>query len=185
VSKASARQSLELSGKRTTSIPDDRVIISCRRIHEDIEKIESGKRTLLATMTPPPDSTISVAEILALASFISKHSPVYDLLESSCFYYGRAIFDVTRTLMHCTDADIVTTDDFSFMKFDALQWHAHVIWCLLTDKGPAYMVESLMADKVKTEFGADAIIKKYEAAFAEFEESVRAQKEVYGRSPLR
>ncbi|KAJ6618423.1 hypothetical protein B0H10DRAFT_2029785 [Mycena sp. CBHHK59/15] len=78
-------------------------------------------------MTPPPDSTISVAEILALASFISKHSPVYDLLESSCFYYGRAIFDVTRTLMHCTGADIVTTDDFSFMKSDALQWHAHVI----------------------------------------------------------
>jgi hypothetical protein len=100
VSKASARQSLELSGKRTTSIADDRVVISCRRIHYDIEKIEPGKRTLLATMTPPSDSTISVAEILALASFISKHSPFYDLLESSCFYYGRAIFDVTRTLMH-------------------------------------------------------------------------------------
>ncbi|KAJ7870571.1 hypothetical protein B0H14DRAFT_3573738 [Mycena olivaceomarginata] len=71
VSKASARQSLELSGKRTTSIADDRVVISCRRIHYDIEKIEPGKRT-----------------------------PFYDLLESSCFYYGRAIFDVTRTLMH-------------------------------------------------------------------------------------
>ncbi|KAJ7877249.1 hypothetical protein B0H14DRAFT_3436198 [Mycena olivaceomarginata] len=53
VSKASARQSLELSGKRTTSIADDRVVISCRRIHYDIEKIEPGKRTLLATMTPP------------------------------------------------------------------------------------------------------------------------------------
>ncbi|KAJ6609668.1 hypothetical protein B0H10DRAFT_2193742 [Mycena sp. CBHHK59/15] len=135
-------------------------------------------------MTPPPDSTISVAEILVLASFISKHSPVYDLLESSCFYYGRAIFDVTRTLMHCTGADIVTTDDFSFMKSDALQWHAHVIRCLLADKGPAYMVKGLMADKVKTEFGADAIIEKYEAAFAEFEESVRAQKERNQR-PLR
>ncbi|KAJ6557110.1 hypothetical protein B0H10DRAFT_1967400 [Mycena sp. CBHHK59/15] len=184
VSKASARQSLELSGKRTTSIADDRVVISCRRIHHDIEKIEPGKRTLLATMTPPPDSTISVAEILALASFISKHSPVYDLLESSCFYYGRAIFDVTRTLMHCTGANIVTTDDFSFMKSDALQWHAHVFRCLLADKGPAYMVKGLMADKVKTEFGADAIIEKYEAAFAEFEESVRAQKERNER-PLR
>ncbi|KAJ7879855.1 hypothetical protein B0H13DRAFT_2542527 [Mycena leptocephala] len=99
VSKASARQSLELSGKRTTSIADDRVVISRRRIHYDIEKIEPGKRTLLATMTPPSDSTISVAEILALASFISKHSPVYDLLESSCFYYGRAIFDVRAFLV--------------------------------------------------------------------------------------
>ncbi|KAJ7759730.1 hypothetical protein DFH07DRAFT_1060150 [Mycena maculata] len=184
VSKASARQPLELSGKRTTSIADDRVIISWRRIHHDIEKIEPGKRTLLATMTPPPDSTISVAEILALASFISKHSPVYDLLESCCFYYGRAIFDVTRTLMHCTGADIVTTDDFSFMKSDALQWHAHVLRCLSADKGPVYMVKSLMADKVKTEFGADAIIEKYKAAFAEFEESVRAQKERNER-PLR
>ncbi|KAJ6579028.1 hypothetical protein B0H10DRAFT_2100858 [Mycena sp. CBHHK59/15] len=70
------------------------------------------------------------------------------------------------------------------MKSDALQWHAHVIRCLLADKGPAYMVKGLMADKVKTEFGADAIIEKYEAAFAEFEESVRAQKERNER-PLR
>ncbi|KAJ7809950.1 hypothetical protein B0H14DRAFT_2607672 [Mycena olivaceomarginata] len=33
-------------------------------------------------------------------TLIARFRPFYDLLESSCFYYGRAIFDVTRTLMH-------------------------------------------------------------------------------------
>ncbi|KAJ7907253.1 hypothetical protein B0H13DRAFT_2332536 [Mycena leptocephala] len=96
VSKASARQSLELSGKRTTSIADDRVVISCRRIHHDIEKIEPGKRTLLATMTPPPDTTISVAEILAPA--IWQNSPLShrDFSHDICFKSARAVGSTFR-----------------------------------------------------------------------------------------
>ncbi|KAK6995592.1 hypothetical protein R3P38DRAFT_3075880 [Favolaschia claudopus] len=164
-----ARHSMEASKKRTTSVADDRIIISLRRDPLHINKIEPGTSTLLATITAPEQSQISVAHVLSLASFVSKHSPNYDLLESNCYYYGRAIFDVTRTIMGCEESDVVTAPSFRFMRSDALQWQ-------LTHK-----VKGLMAEKAKRVFSAEGVKQRFEAAFSEFVENVRQQQEVNNR----
>ncbi|KAK7005520.1 hypothetical protein R3P38DRAFT_3041767 [Favolaschia claudopus] len=164
-----ARHSMEASKKRTTSVADDRIIISLRRDPLHINKIEPGTSTLLATITAPEQSQISVAHVLSLASFVSKHSPNYDLLESNCYYYGRAIFDVTRTIMGCEESDVVTAPSFRFMRSDALQWQ-------LTHK-----VKGLMAEKAKRVFSAEGVRQRFEAAFSEFVENVRQQQEVNNR----
>jgi hypothetical protein len=123
---------------------------------------------MLARIKPPTTSTVSVAQILTLASLVSQHRPDYDLMESNCFYYGRAIFDVTRDLMDCKDHDVETSQNFRFMKFNALQW------------GPAHIVKGHMADKVAVEFKPEKIKELYETALAAFLKSVEERKAVCG-----
>lgn len=164
----SSRQSLETSGQRTRSLADDRIVISLCRNSAHIDKAEPGASTMLARIKPPTTSTVSVAQILTLASLVSQHRPDYDLMESNCFYYGRAIFDVTRDLMDCKDHDVETSQNFRFMKFNALQW------------GPAHIVKGHMADKVAVEFKPEKIKELYETALAAFLKSVEERKAVCG-----
>ncbi|KAJ6517980.1 hypothetical protein C8R47DRAFT_1312532 [Mycena vitilis] len=165
IAVGSARLSMELSGTRIQSAANDRVLIAVRRDPFDVSKAEPGTSTCLATIVAPHTSTVSVAQIMSLASFVSQHSPVYDLLESNCFYYGRAIFDVTRRIMHCNSDDIATAPDFVFMKADALQCQ------------PAQTIKTLMANKVRAEFRAAGVKERYEKGFSEFLGFVQAQKE--------
>ncbi|KAJ6601575.1 hypothetical protein B0H10DRAFT_2196210 [Mycena sp. CBHHK59/15] len=162
--KVSLRHSLELSGKLTTSVANDRIVVSCRRNDIDLEKMEPGDRTLLATLVPRAEHAISVAQILCIASFVSQHSPIYDLFDKSCFYYSRAIFDITRQLMKCEGTEIKVATGFDFFKFDALKWGATLF-------------KGAMADQVKQDFGVPAILEQCKAAWMEFETNVRVQKE--------
>ncbi|KAJ6515659.1 hypothetical protein C8R45DRAFT_1086843 [Mycena sanguinolenta] len=104
------------TNQRAIFMADDRISISWRRDPLHIALIQPGTSTLLATITPPDSSTVSVAEILALASFIAQHSDQ----ESNCFYYTRAIFNVTRILMNCKKDNVVPTTEFDFMQDDVL-----------------------------------------------------------------
>jgi hypothetical protein len=156
---------LELSGKLTTSVASDRIVVSCRRNDIDLEKMEPGDRTLLATLVPRAEHAISVAQILCIASFVSQHSAIYDLFDKSCFYYSRAIFDITRCLMKCEGTQIKVAQGFDFFKLDALKWGATIF-------------NGAMADQVRRDFGVPAILENCEAAWTEFETNVRAQKEV-------
>ncbi|KAJ7821124.1 hypothetical protein B0H14DRAFT_2599481 [Mycena olivaceomarginata] len=120
--KGSLRHSLELSGKLTTSVASDRIVVSCRRNDIDLEKMEPGDRTLLATL------------ILCIASFVSQHSAIYDLFDKSCFYYSRAIFDITRCLMKCEGTQIKVAQGFDFFKLDALKWGATIFNGAMADQ---------------------------------------------------
>ncbi|KAJ7723630.1 hypothetical protein DFH07DRAFT_277498 [Mycena maculata] len=165
--QASAPQSVDPSGTRTTSAADDRILIPLRRDPLHIAKVEPGPSTLLATITPPAASSVSVSHILVLASVISQHA-AYDLAESHCSYYGRAMFDVTRALMGCAEADVATAPAFRFMQSDALQWR------------PA----DTIADEVRSDFSAASVTEGYHATLVAFLQSVEEQKKINER-PLR
>ncbi|KAJ7350536.1 hypothetical protein DFH08DRAFT_861708 [Mycena albidolilacea] len=138
--KGSLRHSLELSGKLTTSVASDRIVVSCRRNDIDLEKMEPGDRTLLATLVPRAEHAISVAQILCIASFVSQHSPIYDLFDKSCFYYSRAILDITRRLMKCERTQIKVAQGFDFFKLDALKWGATIFNGAMADQGDGISV---------------------------------------------
>ncbi|KAJ6583191.1 hypothetical protein B0H10DRAFT_2443120 [Mycena sp. CBHHK59/15] len=85
------------------SIANDRILISYRREESDISLVEPGERQLLATMDAPPDSHVTVAHLLSMSSCISDDMPIYSLLESQCFYFGRANWTVVGRAMGCMD----------------------------------------------------------------------------------
>ncbi|KAJ6467972.1 hypothetical protein C8R47DRAFT_1152111 [Mycena vitilis] len=155
---APAVLSMGLAGLRLRSVANDRVLIAVRRNRFYVSIAEPGTSTCLATIVAPHTSTVSVAHVMSLASFVSQYSPLYDLLEANCFYYGRVIFDVTRCIMHCNSDDITTAPSFAFMKADALQQPTQTI-------------------KAQAEFGAEGVKERYEESFAEFLRLVQAQKE--------
>ncbi|KAJ7319273.1 hypothetical protein DFH08DRAFT_970670 [Mycena albidolilacea] len=169
--RATIQLSLELSGKLTTSLASDRILVSYRRTDIDIDKMEPGKRTLIATLTPLPENAISVARLLCVASFVSDHSPVYDLFDKYCFYYSRAIFNIARALMKCDNEKVLfVTQGFEFFRIDALRWTATLF------KGE-------MAKQVELDFGPAAVLEKCDAAWEEFSASVSKQNQTL-RQPL-
>ncbi|KAJ7355803.1 hypothetical protein DFH08DRAFT_853618 [Mycena albidolilacea] len=169
--RATIQLSLELSGKLTTSLASDRILVSYRRTDIDIDKMEPGKRTLIATLTPLPENAISVARLLCVASFVSNHSPVYDLFDKSCFYYSRAIFNIARALMKCdNEKALFVTQGFEFFRIDALRWTATLF------KGE-------MAKQVELDFGPAAVLEKCDTAWEEFSASVTKQNQTL-RQPL-
>ncbi|KAF7302901.1 hypothetical protein MKEN_01252400 [Mycena kentingensis (nom. inval.)] len=173
ISLGVAHSAMALSKKDIRSAADDRVLISLRRDELDLAKMEDDS-TLLATMTPPGDCTISVAQLIWIADYVSSHCPVYDLFESSCFYYGRAIFDVMRETMKCKANDVVTTDEARHMKTDALLWRLN----------PIHLSQSKMAAKAKAQYAPKRVRKVFDREFAVFLQAVRDKKTDLNR-PLR
>ncbi|KAK7043393.1 hypothetical protein R3P38DRAFT_2766953 [Favolaschia claudopus] len=125
----------------------------------DIGKAEDGELTLIASLTPDCRRTIPLAQLLHVAHFISKNSPVYDLFDKSCYYYSRAIFDLGRRMMRCEGSQIYTTKGFEFFTTDPLRW--------------GYLIfKGVMADRVKQEFAPLTAFNKCNQGWAEFQVEV-------------
>ncbi|KAJ6485759.1 hypothetical protein C8R45DRAFT_281447 [Mycena sanguinolenta] len=153
ISRAAGRKSSKL-GKPLDWIGNDRIAVSCRRSHFDIEKVENGKRTLLATLVPRPEHAISVAQMLCVAFFVSNHSPNYDSFDQSCYYFSRAVFNLSRSLMKCQTTDI---------------------------KWGTTLFKGAMAEGVKADFSPAALLDNCVKSWMKFEEEVSNSEQMIKR----
>ncbi|KAE9383808.1 hypothetical protein BT96DRAFT_929586 [Gymnopus androsaceus JB14] len=142
------------------SIANDRFIISYRRRETDIDKLEPFGRTLLATLTPPPTSTFTVAHLVVLTACVSEDMPIYNPLESQCFYFGRVIWEVMRMGMGATTGGNIRKARNSFDAADPLQWGSQI-------------VKGLMKNKVQSRYGAPAMKAKFDLAWLLFVNTVK------------
>ncbi|KAF9059678.1 hypothetical protein BDP27DRAFT_1340896 [Rhodocollybia butyracea] len=132
------------SSSNSSSVANDRFIIFLRRKMADVDKLEPSGYTLLATLTRPSSSSFNMAKLADI--------PIYNTLDSQCFYFGRVIWEVMRMEMGVPSDEAVAPNDPGDMKVDPLHWASHY-------------VKGKMADKVKK--------AKFNDAWLLFDEAVR------------
>ncbi|KAF9062699.1 hypothetical protein BDP27DRAFT_1336201 [Rhodocollybia butyracea] len=165
LAQSSSSVSLNLSShsSHSSSVANDRFIISFRRKLADVDILEPSGYTRLATLTPPSSSSFTMAKLAVLTACVTEDMPVYNTLESQCFYFGRVIWEVMRMEMGTPLDAIVAPNDLGRMKIDPLHWGSH-------------FVKSRMADKVnsvKSRHGATAMKAKFDDAWLLFDKKVR------------
>ncbi|KAF9063722.1 hypothetical protein BDP27DRAFT_1334763 [Rhodocollybia butyracea] len=148
------------SSSNSSSVANDRFIIFLRRKMADVDKLEPSGYTLLATLTRPSSSSFNMAKLAVLTTCVTEDIPIYNTLDSQCFYFGRVIWEVMRMEMGVPSDEAVAPNDPGDMKVDPLHWASHY-------------VKGKMADKVKSSHGAPAIRAKFNDAWLLFDKEVR------------
>ncbi|KAF9061778.1 hypothetical protein BDP27DRAFT_1428630 [Rhodocollybia butyracea] len=165
LAQSSSLVSLSISShsSRSSSVANDRFIVSFRRKLADVDISEPSGYARLATLTPPSSSSFTMAKSAVLTACVTEDMPIYNTLESQCFYFGRVIWEVMRMEMGTPLDAIVAPGDIGGTKIDPLHWGSH-------------FVKSKMADKVnsvKSRHGATAMKAKFDDAWLLFDKKVR------------
>ncbi|KAF9061977.1 hypothetical protein BDP27DRAFT_1337241 [Rhodocollybia butyracea] len=166
LAQSSSCISLNISShsSHSSSVANDRFIVSFRRKLADVDILEPSGYTRLATLTPPSSSSFTMAKLAVLTACVTEDMPIYNTLGSQCFYFGRVIWEVMRMEMGTPlDAIIVAPGDLGGMKIDPLHWGSHYVKSKMADK----------VNSVKNRHGATAMKAKFEDAWILFDKKVR------------
>ncbi|KAJ7806687.1 hypothetical protein B0H14DRAFT_3152821 [Mycena olivaceomarginata] len=81
---------------------EDSISISNSRTEGDVQKLE-GEYTVLAEIRAPENCTLTAAELIVLAATITAAMPLYKLLATQCFLYGRIFWYMLVKLLKGAD----------------------------------------------------------------------------------
>lgn len=139
----------------------DRLNVSWTRDKADIPYVVAGSCTLLATLTPPTESSFSVANLLILSISVSNYMPIFRDEQFECFYYGRAIWGAMKTAMGAESEQIHVEHE---KMLDPLQRAINA-------------GDDWRKDEILAQYGPSAVKRRYDADWANFEETTRGRKE--------